>query len=206
MVRFEWITDPSKLQTRPPFDVPLYQSNRFVALPTLGAVVPGWILVVPRRRTPNLSGLNHVESQELAALVRRISSRIGSIGKVFCFEHGGQAAGTLSCGVDQAHLHVVPLSFDLVAAAIDEPDVDWVAARGPIPRPHFEEERSYLGVSDLQRRAYIGRPRTEVSQWFRRLIASRSDMPDCWDYRTHPMLKNVNRTASLVGRLLAHDG
>lgn len=202
MPRFDWITDPGKVQAKPSFDVPLYQSDHFVVLPTLGAVVPGWVLAVPRRRMPNLSRLNDVESEELVALVRRTSSRISAVGDVFCFEHGGQADSILNCGVDQAHLHIAPLSFDLVSAAIDEPDVDWAVARDPAPKPDVEEDSGgYLSVSDLQGRAYVGRPRTEVSQWFRRLIATRLGKADFWDYRSHPMLDNVGRTASLVGRL-----
>lgn len=203
MSRFEWVTDPGTTWSKPSFDVPIYESKRLVALPSLGALVPGWILVIPRRRIPNMSYLDSDERQELAFLACGISDRASSVGRVFCFEHGGQTDGVLSCGVDQAHLHIAPLDFDLVDAALGQPDVDWVPAFEAIPPLRLVDEE-YLAVGDLHGRSQMGFPRTKTSQWFRRLIAAQRGQPDDWDYRKHPMLENVDRTARLVGPIPAY--
>src|SRR4051794_17392481 len=109
--RFAWITDDAMPRTDAGWDLEILRTERFVALPSVGALVPGWTLVVPRRPLRNLSETSPQERTELAQIADTIAHALGMKGEhVYCFEHGSCEAGSLTgCGVDQAHLHIVPL-------------------------------------------------------------------------------------------------
>ena len=205
MSRFQWILNPGQEIAIPDSDFPLFVSNLFVVMPTLGCLVPGWLLVIPRRPMANLTSLDTNERKSLRKLVAAIQSRLNHLEKqVFYFEHGSVLGSLSSCGVNQAHLHIVPLPFDLIEAAIRQPGVAW----NPISCQAHSlrvKHREYLFVTDSRDRAMIGLPTSPRSQWFRRLIAVETDQQDHWDYKTHSGLENIRETVQLVGQIDAHD-
>ena len=199
MDRFAWITGSNCSQ--PVYDVPVYETSSFVALPTLGALVQGWLLVVPRRRIPNLAALGDGERAELEAILPEIFSLLRIFGgDVYCFEHGGSVGSQISCGVDQAHLHVVPLEFDLFEVATNESDVTWHMQSNPkVSWQHIVNGTEYLMIRACDRRTAFGSPKSETSQWFRRLIARELGNGDRWNYREYPEFLSINETVSLIG-------
>lgn len=186
---------------RPAYDRPVAQTEHFVALPTLGSLVTGWLLVVPRRRMDNLSFLDAVERQALKSFVATLVDIVrAKESEVYLFEHGGHAGSAIACGVDQAHLHIVPLSFDLVAKATEAPGVQWTALRcGEIPWG-LNDPSEYLSVCRAGDAWHLGRPRLPTSQWFRRLIAAELGIPERWDYRQYPEHSIMDSTLALVER------
>lgn len=194
--RFSWVTDapgarPTKLE-----DTVLAESKHFVAVPSLGSLVPGWTLVIPRRRAPSLAEIPADELAEMRSFTHGIRSILRRTGlPIFEFEHGAGMFGSLAgCGVDQAHLHLVPLGFDLVdrfESHLDVRDVQRTAAFAPQQVPIGTE---YLWCSDGSLRSLIGRPARPTSQWFRRLIARELGMNASWNYAEHPFENNIRRT------------
>lgn len=199
--RFQWICSPGQEVAIPDYELPLFVSDLFVMMPTLGCLVPGWLLVVPRRPMANLTKLNTCERKCLQELIIALRHRLNYVGKeVFYFEHGSVPGSPASCGVDQAHLHIVPLSFDLIEAAIRRRDVDWkVTSYGPCSLAFQQSE--YLFVSDSHGRSIVGTTKSSSSQWFRRLIAAETNQRDLWDYRVHSGSENMIETAQLVGMI-----
>lgn len=200
MSRFGWITSAHGSCPRPVFDREVAETEHFVVLPTLGSLVPGWLLVVPRRAMPNLSHLTVTERDGLEALVGQLSEQAATFSStVFYFEHGGVAGSSISCGVDQAHLHIAPLPFDLITAAAMQRDVRWdrtsATRLSAIELRHSE----YLMVGSQDRPALVGRPLQPTSQWFRRLIASHLGRPEEWDYRQYPALDVMDITLRHFG-------
>ena len=63
--RFNWLTDPVQGCEKPLYDVVVDETAEFVALPSLGSLVTGWLLVVPRRRIPSMAFLSAAENEEL---------------------------------------------------------------------------------------------------------------------------------------------
>src|SRR6266852_4207519 len=96
-------------------DVPIYETDGFVVTPSLGALVEGWLLVLPREHAVNTSRIAANLRQEFTAIVDRTVAIVADeFGPVTLFEHGPSYDGSrLGCGVDHAHLLVVPLPFDL---------------------------------------------------------------------------------------------
>ena len=200
MAKFEWIYDPSG-RLKPDYDTPVMETENFVALPSLGSLVKGWLVIVPRRRMPNLSMLQGAERRDLERLIQRLVPKLQVLNdNLYLFEHGGASDSLLNCGVDQAHLHITPLNFNLFELATSEPDVNWhliPSSRGLIPAEPAEE---YLAVQDLATgQAAYGLPASPQSQWFRRLIARQLNV-DTWDYKKYPSTQTMLRTLSIFGR------
>ncbi len=207
--RFAWITDDSVPCSEALCDHEILRTERFVAIPSAGSLVTGWTLVVPRRAMLNLSQTNAKEREELDAIAVRIADQLVDQGReVYFFEHGSRIQGSLTgCGVDQAHLHVVPLPFDLIAAATVRTDAEiaWRAAREAVPPfDSLPTHCEYVALwSRGDRRTMIGEVKKPVSQWIRRVIADELGIGAEWNYRNHPQPNRVRETLALLRPLQA---
>src|SRR5260221_4771447 len=102
-----------------PWDEVVYETDRFLVLPTKGSLVPGWLLVAAKRHAICAGALSAAEHDELRECVSVAKDLVASkFGSPTVFEHGPSEEHTaLGCGIDHAHIHVVPLQFSLKAAA-----------------------------------------------------------------------------------------
>ena len=199
MARFDWVYDPSRKPEQPSFDIALDESDSFVVLPTLGALVLGWLLVVPKRRVDSLRSLTESEQSELSSLRRRLAARLTKFpGDIFEFEHGGTVGSSIACGVDQAHLHILPLEFDLFDLAMRKSDVAWTRLDRDNSPWKNASRSEYLAVVASDGRSAIGFPNTPTSQWFRKLIAVQLGAADQWDYNRFPNPQFIERTISVM--------
>lgn len=202
--RFAWIMDDSMPRPEALWDREILRTERFVAVPSAGSLVAGWTLVVPRRPMLNLSQTNAEEREELDAIATRIADCLGTRGQeVYFFEHGSRAVGSLTgCGVDQAHLHIVPLPFDLIAAATarTEAGIVWRDARETEPPlDTLPVGGEYVALwSRGDSRTMIGAVTEPVSQWIRRVIADELGIGAQWNYRNHPQSNRVRETLELL--------
>ncbi|MGF6229979.1 ATP adenylyltransferase [Inquilinus ginsengisoli] len=162
--------------------------------------------MVPRRHIPNFTFLDRSERIELEAVVASLLPRLQRLGQVYAFEHGGPYQSLHSCGVDQAHLHLLPLSFDLVDLSSQEEGVSWSEFK-PLSWSSEDVEilTEYLWVRSASERGLIGVPSSPQSQWFRKLIARGLNKPDEWDYRKYPALDMINSTSSAFGIVHEHN-
>ena len=114
--------------TRHLWDTPLFESESFVAVPTVGALVEGWLLVVPKVHALAFAHLPESLFGELESFVSKVVINLQShYGSVSLFEHGPATVGsTVGCGVDYAHLHLVPTACDLQSGAkLIAPEIHW---------------------------------------------------------------------------------
>lgn len=189
------------------WDVPIYETASFVAVPSLGALVPGWMLVIPRRSVLNMRMLDHAERNELRELVGRMSEDMSAFsGDLFVFEHGSEAIGSLTgCGVDQAHIHLVPLPFDLMRAAVSFNDASLQWSEPLFSDNYFDvlpATAEYVSIWHPKSGAGLsGVMRTSQSQWVRRVIAAELGKGEVWDYKLHPNHSNLEATVSVFQKL-----
>jgi ATP adenylyltransferase len=198
--RFSWVVEGLSVGADPVFDRVLAETPSFVAIPTMGSLVAGWCLIVPRRRMLNLTHLRPEEKAELAVLRSRLAHKLGARGRsVFEFEHGAIEAGSATgCGVDQAHLHVVPLEFDLVAA-VDSIEPLSVASADPVDLWPSLGGAEYVLVRRASEAVTMGFcPTKPTSQFIRRVIADRIGHSARWDYRSQLGRENALATLELL--------
>lgn len=185
-------------------DVVLGANEHFLAWPCLGAYLPGWSLIVPKRHMVALAAIDEAEEGSLEALraemVRRI--RLATRCSVWTFEHGPAREGlTAGCSVDHAHLHLVPTSIDLARRAERSlADLVWVRnlTRRDLRAAHWAG-LSYLTVEGPDGTTMTAVAEDFPSQFFRRLVAEESGLPFT-SWRKDPRRSTVRATVELLDR------
>jgi ATP adenylyltransferase len=180
----------------------LLETDDFVVWPSVGALVVGWVLIVPKAHVLNLAGLTDDLLAQLDRLRLEIKSSLRRLGSpLLSFEHGPGAKGAAAgCGIDHAHLHVVPWPDDVRrdtarrANFMFKPVSGIAAARNPA-----ETGRSYLYVEDTAGQWLATAPNIP-SQLVRRVIANSLDAPQKFDWRRFPFDSNTARTIELFQR------
>jgi ATP adenylyltransferase len=182
-----------RFQSGSDFDQPLFQSQHFLCVPSLGSMVPGWVLITPRRQVLNMSQLADVERHDLASFFPMVRRAIeNQFGEISAFEHGAWNFGSLTgCGVDQAHLHIVPISFATLAGAVS--DLQWEQAEVALPCDIGVAQIEYLWMAG-SKSAWISYPPEPTSQFFRRALSTLLNRSWQWDYRLHPFHDNIAAT------------
>ena len=180
------------------WDEPLIELPNFMVLPSLGALVEGWVLIVPKKHFLSLATLPDSLTFEMRGLQRMLCERLQRIyGPVAAFEHGPAAEQrTVGCGVDHAHMHIVPVDFDLSVAVAPylPPGSTWSEATVTDCRIAVQEGDDYLYLEQPLGRPRIVRHGNLGSQLFRRAIASHLGVPDDFNWRNNPQIENVDKT------------
>lgn len=186
---------------RQSWDNPVFESRNFVALPSLGSLVEGWLLLVPKKHFISMGALPEELVTEMEDMKAKITAHVGNeYGEACVFEHGPAfASRKVGCSVDHAHLHIVPFAINLAEAArpFMPHDSEWSKASWSECREAHRTERDYLyfeqplGYGNISTHADFG------SQVFRRAIASQIGRPDEFNWREHPELDNVARTINV---------
>lgn len=183
----------------------LSESHGCVVTPTLGSILPNWLLVIPRMRVINFARWQAATGIKPADVVKAVLTGYDLDGdRVFWFEHGPSEEGSLiGCGVDQAHLHVIvdaPFSFqDFVSATAKASQFKWQDQSGSTAHESVSAWASYLIAASMDRSVAAQNVGRIGSQFFRRVIAGVVNRPDAWNYRTHPHLGNVRETVRSFG-------
>lgn len=188
-----------KLASARPWDEVIAESPNYVVIPSVGGFVDGWVLIVPKRHC--LSMAVNFADQELADLRQRTSRALKTEyhQSVWCFEHGAAFTGSQTgCGVDHAHLHLVPLACSLSHVLLqNDAAKNWRQIRAS-DLGQFAAGREYLfyssNSSDFELDGYVGVAEKPVSQYFRRAIAEAVGRPAFYDYRDYPELERAAET------------
>lgn len=184
-------------EPRTHWDQPVFESQSFVAVPSLGSLVEGWLLVVPRQHFISIGALTPALLEEFTHFKQDVSARLSSLyGDTCAFEHGPYAPNReIGCGVDHAHVHLVPLGFDLVDAASTQlPEATWRPASWSECSRVAAKGLDYLFVEQPVGAGRLAVARQFGSQVLRRAIASMIGRPDEFNWRDHRHEANIAKT------------
>lgn len=199
--KFHWLVLGDESEKRPSHDLPIWETKNFVVLPSLGSLVPGWLLVVPKTPVCRIADIDPTTRNEFEELVSKVKRAVeGRYDDAYLFEHGGFSGSPISCGVDQAHLHIAPLPFDLLEAARHtlEGEDQWTLSNQNKMPYDFCGDEEYWYVSSAKRSLYEKVVSPE-SQRFRKLIAFHLGCAEMWDYKKHHCLENIQETVEAMG-------
>jgi ATP adenylyltransferase len=193
--RFNWVTLGLSRGPDPLCDIDLLQHPAAGVVPTLGSLLPGWLLVVPRIPSLSLHQLSSNQRQRVFAVAQEAARCVSNFGhRTFIFEHGPtESLSAMGCGVDQSHVHVLAMDGDLLETALADVSVIWNPVSTEDRWSKCRDGREYLLICEKDR-CYVGSPHSPQSQYFRRKIAQIQGKPDAWDYRGWPCYENVQRT------------
>ena len=197
--RFDWVirglsSGPDNL-----FDEDLAAYDVAAIIPTLGAIVAEWLLVVPRTPCLSIAELDRANRESLLATADDVAARVSTWTEAWVtFEHGpGRKGSAIGCGVDQAHLHVVGGTLDLLDRLIEQvTELEWSAVDHSDPWSDIPTGSDYLVIRD-RRRAFRALLSTPTSQRMRRALADTLGRRSEWDYRSHPNVANASRTKEM---------
>jgi ATP adenylyltransferase len=184
---------------RDPWNEPLIASEHFMVIPSLGALVEGWVLVVPKEHYISMGALPTELQKEMdevefqARHVLRVSYRKPIVG----FEHGPSDVkhGT-GCGVDHAHLHLVPIDCDLLSHVrpFVSPSLEWKNCTRECLRNAYSAGMDYLFLQHEGQAPLIAISRDFGSQVFRKALSLFLGMENQFSWREHPRLETVKQT------------
>lgn len=197
--KFEWLFLGEASRITHSYDRPIWETDHFAVLPSLGSIVSGWLLIVPKFPVCQIADVDSCLRDEFEALAHKtIRSVERDFGRAYLFEHGGSSGSKISCGVDQAHLHIVPLDFDLVDMALTSKPGSWDEV-DQLSFPYdLCDPDEYWYVSNQERTMTMAISDPQ-SQWFRKLIATKTGHPERWDYNQHPFFENIEKTRKAIG-------
>jgi ATP adenylyltransferase len=201
--RFDWITDRKTPRPGTLWDVELFGNTDFAVVPSLGSIVPGWLLIIPRVPALNFCELGQKGRASLNSLLKTVRERISLPNhELFQFEHGSRFRGSsMGCGVDQAHLHVVPLKFNLLHAVLKNrtENISWSDFNSSAdPWQWVPPEKEYILIQGREK-TLVATIKKPVSQWVRRIIANECGRAHAWDYKASLGIENILSTRSMVG-------
>lgn len=190
---------------RPLCDTVLLEGSEWMATPSLGALVPGWLVVIPRRPALNYSRWAADGGDPIRVLAEAAASMGLTASDYIWFEHGPRAQHTaVGCGVDYAHLHMLirpPFALaDMVASVRSDARLSWTPVRpGEVYGSMLDASYFVIGQGDEAWAALD--VEAAGSQYLRRTVAHLLGKPTVWNYREHPHSDNVARTVTLVEAL-----
>ncbi len=183
-----------------PWNRKILETPHFIVVPTLGAIVEGWILVISKRHVVSMGALTEEELGELNDLITRVRDLIKSLyGSAVVFEHGPACDGTtFGCGVDHAHFHIITIELAVT------PLIDKELAGKVMWKPSYNlmylsdmhlNSKSYLYiVENKSNQGKVACLDSIPSQLLRRVIARHLGIPELYDYREHAFYDNVVAT------------
>jgi len=185
---------------RPSYDRSILETADCVVVPTLGPILPNWLLVVPYRPAGNFRDWSDATQKDVSGLISEILEGLKiSSDRAIWFEHGPSASGSpVGCGIDYAHIHVLvdpPFSFDqFVSSVVSASTLDWRRSAAMVAYRSIDRGSSYF-VAGSEHAAVIAE-HVEIagSQFFRRVVAQLVDKPEQWNYNDYPHLHNVQAT------------
>lgn len=189
---------PSSSQLDPdPWNVSLVDTDLFTVVPSLGAIVPGWLLVVPKGHTICAGAMAQDHRSELEVVVHNAAEAMrAEFGRVIIFEHGPSQTGQqLGCSIDHTHIHLVPSLLDIKQAIFELYDGNIVWSKVPnmgatadayskgIPYLYLEQDES----------CYMATGASLRSQTLRRIIALYAGAIE-FDWKIDAQMDNVYST------------
>lgn len=188
------------------YDRPLFRSPDVgVAIPAVGAFVPGYVLASPTVHLSSVQGLPGAARAAFVSFVEEIVRRVQSrYGPCTVFEHGScrQSEKRRSACLTHAHIHIVPgrYSFDRLRLPVQEFSSLVEFSEAPADR----KLDGYLMYREPGGPVCYGRD-LGVSQYFRRHIAAMRGSPDDWDYALFPYLGNIRATIDDLAEVPSSD-
>jgi diadenosine tetraphosphate (Ap4A) HIT family hydrolase len=170
------------------------QRGKLVAMPTIGQLFPGSLLIMPVTHTETMASLSKDALLQLSYFISDLEAVISRDKPVIALEHGACCKTGGGCGIYHAHLHLVPIptsifTNDLLPVGTDSD----LFGKAPSLIEGLYALRSsveYLIVRDTKNQVrYIDSPsmlgKRYPSQYFRRRLTDLFDLDCSWDWRTY---------------------
>lgn len=168
-------------------DRPIYEDSSFYSICSVGGFISGWSLIFPKEHSFNLSEY-YSDTQFLDFLFTVKSHIEKEYGKCVVFEHGALEEGLTSCGVNHAHLHIVPFEDSIEKLVVATNQLNWKKIQVS-DLANEVKNSEYLFCSDTfcddKSLGLLANLTTPQSQYFRKILANFYGISDLYSYKLH---------------------
>ena len=189
---------------KPAYDRVIAEFADCVMAPTLGSIIPNWLLIIPRHKQVNFRKWARA-SLSPYELIAGFLAQLGiQSERAIWFEHGASQEGTtIGCGVDHAHIHLLidaPFSFGAFSLAAQNRGTSrWTSTSSEYVYKKISPSNSYLAMGSEDEAVFCEKVEAIGSQFLRRVVAQLVGSPDSWDYKEYPHYSNVLLTLQNFG-------
>lgn len=182
------------------YNVRLYETEHFAVIPTLGSLVEGWLLIIPKQ---HYLSFGYLQSDKLYNELEELIDYVGTIvknvyGNYVVFENGAFCTDKLvGCGVDYAHIHIVPTNFNLLDIVEKQFSVKYNWEQVSLLKStsyYIKNNKPYLFYKNQQGNSYITTDVEIPSQLFRKAIAYAMGLNQEFDWKNNHFLDNIHKT------------
>ena len=179
-----------------PLNRKIYEGTHWTIMPTLGSIVPGYLLLVANRHILSVSSCTVNELEELQYLINIIRDKLENTYQYPCvlFEHGAGCGSGLSAScVDHCHIHILPLKEEL-DTKLNFSNFHMTELNSLREIADKVENMPYMLYQNQKKQYYLLQSDIYISQYFRQLIAISINQPDKWDWRQYHFSQNIKQT------------
>jgi diadenosine tetraphosphate (Ap4A) HIT family hydrolase len=178
----------------------LLDTEAVFVVPSLGALMPGHILVLPKNHYYSVGEIDQIELREYELVVRE-SRRIlrEAYGHCSAFEHGCvEGVGRGGACIDHAHLHLLPLAQNLRTDIESRFGIGRQIDSLSELRFFFRRKLPYLYYEEPDSMGFAYEAPIVPSQFFRQLASRALGRVNNWDWKSDPNLPAVEKTLSVL--------
>lgn len=180
------------------------ESKSFYIFPSIGSLVTGHMLVVPKRHITALCMLDEDTLSELTEVIKEIQEIYKEIlhskGEHFIFEHGiiDTETSTMNC-VDHAHLHIIPTPIDLDSLSLTKT----ISISLDKLHTFTEKTADYIFFGELSS-SFISLDKDKHPQYLRKQVHEILNLPGHWNWRADHQNENINKWLSMLDNFINH--
>lgn len=182
----------------------LHETDEYFAVSSIGGFIPGWVVVCTKAHALNLS--KKYADESFVAFVNEVQNGVKSeYGECVVFEHGAITEGSITaCGVNHAHLHIVPFSQSIESlVAKEDLSLNWMKCLAEDIDPSVGGQE-YLFCTDkfstVRTSGLVSVLAKPQSQFFRRVLSRAVGMAEFYNYKYYPFEEiSSNTTQKLSG-------
>ncbi|MFW3412676.1 HIT family protein [Aliarcobacter butzleri] len=188
-------------------DEPFIENNDFFAIASIGSMIEGWSLIIPKEHTFSMK--NFYDKKEFADILNKIIPAMNEkYGKLIAFEHGSNIEGSITaCGTDHAHFHIVPFGDSLVDDLLKS-DLKWERCLLKDIKEKVIDKEYLFYLDEVENEfnnslGFLHILDYPLSQYFRKVIAKRLGQLDKSDYKIFPFTENAEKTRNILSKFIA---
>jgi predicted house-cleaning noncanonical NTP pyrophosphatase (MazG superfamily)/diadenosine tetraphosphate (Ap4A) HIT family hydrolase len=173
----------------------IIETDQLLVIAGLGALVEGYVLLLPRDHYLSIGALPKDQISEIAKAKGILSSRLRHLyGQIICFEHGMSSFGKAGGCIDHAHIHMIPCDHDF-RTYLQSSFPEYKLTNLTELDRFAQATSGYLYYEDSGGSMFVYTPNSQLpSQYLRRMWAQFMERPHEWDWGLYIGEENVAQT------------
>ena len=173
----------------------LFETENFAVFPTVGQIVEGYLLIMPKTHVTSIASLDDHLLEELEYVYKEVRSILkNNYSEPIFFEHGVCRSEYKfnGCCVDHAHIHAVPASVNVSNELKKEYKYTKINKISELGK--YARNENYLYVNDISGNHFIFEANEIRSQHIRYLVSEILNTPNKGDWTLYPGKQEIIST------------